>query len=255
MCANFFIAILLCLMIHFSALAKSGKEEIVIVTEELPPLQMINQHGKPSGAMVELIELALAESQLLGRVNIYPWARAYQIALTRPNTLIFSMIRTPTREAKFTWVDEIFKANVHLIKLANRPLPKLENLAQALDYRIGVTRNGLAHEYLGARGFVEGKNMMLNSTYSSLWAALTNENVDFILANELKWLEREAEKGKNSLPLALALPLEDFGKGYYLAAHPSTAPTITKKLQKALAKLKQNGQYQAILDKWQLNDR
>lgn len=251
---NIFITILLYIILHFSALAKSEQEDVVIVTEELPPLQVVNQNGQPSGAMVELIELALAESELSGRVNIYPWARSYQLALTRPNTLIFSMIRTPSRETQFTWVDEIFKANVHLIKLANRPLPELENLAQALNYRIGVTRNGLAHEYLGERGFIEGKNMMLNSTYTSLWAALTNEKVDFILANELKWLEREAEKGKSSLPLALALPLEDFGKGYYLAAHPSTAPKIIEKLQKALAKLKQNGQYQAILDKWQLND-
>jgi len=53
-------------------------------------------------------------------------------------------------------------------------------------------------------------------------------------------------------PIEIVLALEDFSSSYYLAANLKTSPQLTKKLTESLEIIKENGQYQAILAKWQL---
>ena len=71
---------------------------LTVVTEEFPPYSYA-QGGKLTGYSVEVVRAALGGAGLDYSMTIYPWARAYQIGRAQPNVLIFSIVRTPEREA------------------------------------------------------------------------------------------------------------------------------------------------------------
>ncbi|MFD2167255.1 substrate-binding periplasmic protein [Thalassotalea euphylliae] len=244
----------LALFIFFSAFIHAEELSVTIVTESLAPLQIDNGNSPPSGAMVEIVNAMLKSANIHGEVKIYPWARAYQMARTQENTLIFSIMRTPSREDKFQWVGTLYAATVHLMKLKERSDISVQKLEQVKQFNVGVTRSDISQEYLLSKGFEPDVNLMLNSSYPRLWESLFNGKVDFILANEFMWEERKKTQGDTYRPLEIALRLPDFATDYYLAASNNTSQKVITKLKKALEMLKQSGQYQAILAKWQLEN-
>ena len=75
-------------------------QTVQVVTETT--LFVFMQDGKIAGPATEVVKKTL---QLAGindyRLNIYPWARAYDMALNEPNVLIYLVARTPERETRF----------------------------------------------------------------------------------------------------------------------------------------------------------
>ena len=234
--------------------AWSQQFNVKIVTEQLAPLQIQKQGEAPTGAMVEIVELLLQQAELGGQIDFYPWARAYEIAQQQPNTLIFSMMRTPAREHKFNWVGPLLEDTVHLIRLKSRPELSISAIEQAKQFRIGVTRSDISQVYLQEKGFTVEQNMLLSSSYPRLWQSLFERKVDYIMANEFMWRQKQTFEGETFQPIEVELSLDDFAQDYYLAASLNTSPIIISKLKKALEKIHQSGQYLAILQKWQLAD-
>ncbi|WP_181902104.1 substrate-binding periplasmic protein [Thalassotalea euphylliae] len=225
-----------------------------VVTEQLPPLQIHHQGEAPTGAMVEIVELLLQQATLDGQIVFYPWARAYEVAQQQANTLIFSIMRTPAREHKFHWVAPLLADTVHLIRLKSRPELAISAIEQAKQFRIGVTRSDIAQFYLEEKGFTTEQNILLSSSYPRLWQSLFDRKVDYIMANEFMWRQKQTFEGETFQPIEVALSLDDFAQDYYLAASLNTSPIIISKLKKALEKIHQSGQYLAILQKWHLAD-
>ena len=92
------------LVFLLSFIDSANSEEIKVVTEHFPPYQ-IAEEGKPvRGVNVEFIKALLNEVNVDTDINVYPWARAYSMALTYPNVLIFSISRVPEREHLFHWI-------------------------------------------------------------------------------------------------------------------------------------------------------
>lgn len=234
--------------------AWSQQLSVKVVTEQLPPLQIHHQGEAPTGAMVEIVELLLQQATLDGQIVFYPWARAYEVAQQQANTLIFSIMRTPAREHKFHWVAPLLADTVHLIRLKSRPELAISAIEQAKQFRIGVTRSDIAQFYLEEKGFTTEQNILLSSSYPRLWQSLFDRKVDYIMANEFMWRQKQTFEGETFQPIEVALSLDDFAQDYYLAASLNTSPIIISKLKKALEKIHQSGQYLAILQKWHLAD-
>jgi len=57
--------------------------------------------------LLGILNAILAEAQLEANVAFMPWARAFSIAESNPNTIILSMIRTPEREDNFYWIIKV----------------------------------------------------------------------------------------------------------------------------------------------------
>ncbi|MDX7833812.1 hypothetical protein SJS03_21745, partial [Aeromonas dhakensis] len=76
-----------------------------------------------TGLSVDLLKRMLEVSGIgLDRkgIQLLPWARAYQMAQYDPNTVIFSMIRLPEREALFHWVGPIGPRVTRVYRRAKR---------------------------------------------------------------------------------------------------------------------------------------
>lgn len=238
----------------FSLHVQPNPISITVVTENLPPLQIDNSKSnrEPSGAMVDVIKAVLDNAQIDSSIDIYPWARAFQIAKTKPNTLIFSMMRNEIREDDFIWVGAIYEAKVYLVKLAERDELQIESPQDALSARVGVVRLDISQDYLVKYGFELDKNVFTSSGYDRLWELLNTRKIDYLLANKFMWLNHEKEDAQ-APKVEIAVELMDFSNSYYLAANKETSPIIIEKIVNSLENIKQSGQYQAIIEKWQLD--
>ncbi len=227
-------------------------QEITFVTEDQPPFQIKNQKEPPSGAFVELVNTIIETAGVEASIKIYPWARSYELALTRPNTFIFSLLRNADRETKFHWIGQIFTVKSYLVSLKSRTDITLENIDDAKNYSVGAIRHYAAVNYLIKKGFTLNKNLYKSSKSSTLWHGLYSGRTDLALINSSDLLNNIAKSGLDPSQIQVSLELPDFPSDIYIAANLGTEKSLVDKISKSLELIKADGRYQQILTKWQL---
>lgn len=136
------------------------------------------QDGQVSGTASQVVEATLQRAGLTDyHVALYPWARAYDMALSEPGVLIYLIARTPEREALFRWVGEIMRIEYHFYKLRSRDDIQVPDLEAAKGYRIGVLREDVRHQYLQAKGF---HKIVVAAQNSENFRRLLNGQVDLV---------------------------------------------------------------------------
>jgi len=243
-----FTLLTLLLLLSSSTLSQSLR----IVTEKLPPLQYVQQNGALTGAMVDLVNLLLTKANINGDIEIMPWARSYQVALERENTLIFSMLRGKDREDKFIWVGKLFAVNSYLVALKSNATFDISSIEEAKKYSVGTIRKDLAESYLRKHGFTEESNLYLNSNYNVLWHMLYNGRTDLAFTNDILWKYEIADSNLDPSQVEIVYQIPDIASDLYLAASFGTDEKIINQLKKGLKEIKLNGQYQQIMQKWNL---
>jgi len=236
----------------FSQSALAFDNHLTIVSEDLPPLQ-IQKDGQPhSGAMVELIQMMVNEAGLTANIEMYPWARSYALALTRPNTLIFSILRGKDREKKFKWIGKLFAIDSFLATLKSNTDIKVNTLEDAKKYTVGAIRDDLAEGYLLKHDFVAKQNLYLSSKYPVLWQMLFNGRTDLAFTNSIVWQYEIESSGLDPNDVKLIYQIPNISSELYIAANLDTDDTIIFKLRAALSKIKADGRHQKLLEKWRL---
>jgi polar amino acid transport system substrate-binding protein len=123
-----------------------------ILTENLPPLNYVKD-GMLVGPSVEIVREIQRRIGSREEIKVYPWARAYQIALEEENVLLFGVSHTPPRENKFKWVGPLATKRDILVALKGSRLV-INSLEDAKQVgRIGVLRDDTKEEFLRAHGF------------------------------------------------------------------------------------------------------
>jgi polar amino acid transport system substrate-binding protein len=126
--------------------------ELTILTENLPPLNYVKE-GKligPSVDIVQEIQRRLGSNEI---IEVYPWSRAYQLALEKENVVLFSTTYTKDRHDKFRWVGPLAKKRDILIakKGSGIKITKLEDAKKV--GRIGTLRDDTRERLLESHGF------------------------------------------------------------------------------------------------------
>jgi len=227
-------------------------QSLHIVSENVPPLQTYNSNKQPIGAMVEIVQVMLEKAQLTADIKLYPWARSYQLALNQNNTIIFSLLRDKAREDKFQWIGKLYMLNSYLATLKTRSDIKIDTIAQAKAYSVGTIRGDLAENYLLAQGFSMNKNLFISSKYQVLWELLYSGRIEAVFTNGMLWRHEIASIGLDEKQVQLSYQVPNFASDLYIAASLTTDKAIVVALTNALATMKHDGSYQAILAKWHL---
>lgn len=222
-----------------------------VVTEELPPYSMLRD-GKVTGMSTEVVEAILKQAGLSAPIQSMPWARTYDIALHAENVLIYSLTRTVEREALFQWVGSIASSQLYLYSLAARPIA-LNSLDDARAYQIGTVKNDVSEEFLLTQGFEVGKNLQSSNKYESNYEKLKLGHIDLWVSNALN--AHYLARGSNTEPAfklvpSLLIPQLSHAEGLYLACSLNTPPATVERLRAALAAIKVNGVYEAIVKRW-----
>ena len=77
--------------------------DLKILTENLPPLNYVKE-GELVGPSVEIVKEIQRRVGSREKIQVYPWSRAYKIALEDENIVLFSTTHTKERDNKFKWV-------------------------------------------------------------------------------------------------------------------------------------------------------
>ncbi|MBA1202788.1 transporter substrate-binding domain-containing protein [Pseudomonas capeferrum] len=244
-------AILLAATCGGGASAQGAEAPLRIVTEELPPYNM-TQDGKVTGMSTEVLQAVLKEAGVHASIQVMPWARAYELALNDSNVLIYSIARTPAREALFQWVGGVAPTNWYIYSLAERPV-KLDSLADAHGHQIATVNKDVGEQYLVSKGFRIGQELQSSNKYEHNYRKLKVDHVKLWISNELNALYLTRQNGEDpSKVLIRSLPLPELSKGMILSmAFSRKTPTETvDKFRVALDAIRRNGVYDAIMRKW-----
>lgn len=237
---------LLCLSV-----AGANADPIRIVTEELPPFNM-TRDGRLTGMSTEVVQAVLKEVNVEASIQSMPWARAYDLALHDPNVLIYSITRTPEREALFKWVGTIATSRWFIYSSATHPVA-LADLEDARDWQIATVNEDAGEQYLVSQQFRVGQQLQSSSRYELNYQKLRTGHVDLWISDELNahYIVRQTgEDPARILVQSLRLPeLEDAG-GLSMAFSRGTPDATVQLFEKGLRTVRENGTYDAIARKW-----
>ena len=126
--------------------------ELTILTENLPPLNYV-ENGVLVGPSVEIVKEIQRRVGSQEPIQVYPWARAYKMALEEKNVILFGMTHTKVRQDKFKWVGPLAKKRDILVAKKGLGI-KISSLEDAKKVkRIGTLRDDTRERLLKSHGF------------------------------------------------------------------------------------------------------
>lgn len=202
--------------------------------------------GKVAGPATAVVELSLKRAGLVDyQINLYPWARSYDMALKEPNVLIYLIARTPAREPQFKWAGEIMKIQYHFYGLKNRKIV-VKNLQDARSLTIGVMRDDVRHQYLKEKGFTR---LVVSGQQVDNFRKLLSGQVDLVPLPDDDALSLCKETHFSCENLEKTITLDEMATGLYMAYSNSTTDAVVERTQKAFEKMRAAGVVKNIMEK------
>lgn len=222
-----------------------AQASLTVVTEEYPPYNYTNNAGELQGIAVDLAKLLLKRTGFADvEIQLLPWNKAYSMALKKPNTLIFTLTRSPRREDLFHWIGNISTQNIYLYQNRSRKDILLPDLESARQYRVGAVRGWDSTVWLTQQGIPV---LEIDETWLGL-KMMELGSLDLTPNSELSLAYDAAKYGINPSHYMKALKIRKTVTEF--AMSKNSDPKLVKKLQTAYKKIRYNGEYQRIYDKY-----
>jgi len=126
--------------------------ELTILTENLPPLNYLKD-GVLVGPSVEIVNEIQRRVGSHKQIKVYPWARAYKMALEDENVVLFGTTYTKVRQDKFKWIGPLATKRDILVAKKGSGI-KINNLEDAKKVKsIGTLRDDTRGRLLKRLGF------------------------------------------------------------------------------------------------------
>ncbi|GAA6205723.1 MULTISPECIES: transporter substrate-binding domain-containing protein [Thalassotalea] len=203
--------------------------QLRVVTEDSFPIQYL-ENGKVLGPSTELVKSVLDEAEIPYSIEVLPWARAYNVALTQPNTLIYSLARTPQREESFQWIGSVLRLNYYLVGMESLQLTSPVTLASLKKYKIGVIRGSATEQYLISQGF---NNLYLVSKPSQSINMLKLGRIDLFPSNYSSFQLSCLHLKVDCQAIKPFYHLEQLSTSLYFALSKQTENEVVDKITKA----------------------
>jgi len=231
------------------AVAAADEGALLGVTENLPPLNYLDEGGGAQGFSVDLLRLMASTAGLRLDLQVLPWQRAMQVAEGHAHSVLFSLTRTPERETQFQWVGPIAQRRILLYKLASRTDLQLPQLSELGAARIGVVRDSAADKQLQAIGFRPGVQLEHGLDDATNVRKLLAGRMEYVALLDwaAAWNLRQLQ-----LPYGTLQPVleQDVARSYYYGLRPDADPALVKRLQQALDTLKRDGRYEKLRQRY-----
>ncbi|WP_239690839.1 substrate-binding periplasmic protein [Chromobacterium sphagni] len=218
--------------------------DIHAYTEDVPPLNYLDG-GSIKGYSTEVLRLVAKEAGLSLDIDALPWLRAYAKVEETPDTLLYTIVRTPEREQQFLWVGPIGPRRIYLYRLAARDDIRIASQNDLQRYHNGALAGSAAANQLAAQGLQSGSALDIGRSDATNLKKLQLGRLDLVAMLDwaMAWqlrLQREPEK---SVTPALLL---DGKREYWFALNRKTPPERIRRLQDALNRIRADGRLQAI---------
>lgn len=233
--------------IVLAGLATAGQAaDIQAYTEEWPPYNF-DEDSEVRGIATDILRAACQEAQLDCAIQLVPWARAYALAASQPDTLVYTTARKPEREHLFRWVGPILPRATWVYArngLENLPASR----ADLRRFRIGVVQGEASVTELRAAA-VPASQILPDKSNAAVLKQLNAGFVDLMIDTEvgMAWNLKSAELDEAAVRKLFKLTDEG---GYYFALNPRTDPAKLDKLQTAVDSLRRDGRLQALIRRY-----
>ncbi|MDC7707054.1 substrate-binding periplasmic protein [Vogesella indigofera] len=227
----------LILMLLLAAANLAGADSLLLATEHFPPYQ-IERDQRVSGFVADKVIAMLRQANLPYRLRAYPWQRAYNTVLATPQSCLFSVTRTPEREASFQWIGPLTHSEWTLYALRGRFI-SFRSLDEVRHLRIGTYYGDVRDSYLRQH------QMKVDA------APQDRDNIDKLLQHRID-LWASDRFTANGLLLQRQLdtriePVLAFNRvELYLACNRKLDGGVVRQLQQALRMLKRDGNWRGI---------
>lgn len=242
-CWQYTNRVLVIIYLIFFSNIKVFAANIVAVTEHLPPYQQVTDTGQLTGFSVEI---AKALSQDVGDnidIQVLPWERAFRMALKKPNVMIFSMYRIPSRDNKFRWLGKVDENIHYFYALRDQPQTHAKTIEHAKQLVTAVTDNAFEDKQLTKRGF---EQLAKVSSPEKMVNLLFSKRVDLLFGSEIAIANLTTKSNRSVDDLIKLFRIANWGDGLWIAFSKNTEDAVFKRYLKAFNKLKENGKLEDI---------
>ena len=213
-------------------------EPVSLIAYESPPL-VIDEHDKPVGLSVDLLEELFQRAGIRYQLFIQPTKRALKSTQQGQHTCTFPVTRTQEREAHFSWTGPIAISRLGLYSHPDKRIA-LSTLHEAKPQHITARLGSSIDDYLRSRDFV----LFTSVTPEQGFHMLMKKRVDLWAVDV-----RSAEAISKRLRINLGEPeLEFYTSIYYLACNTAFPTAMQKKLDTTLEELYLSGWVEKALN-------
>ena len=244
-CCSLFISV-------FAQEVKNADKALRFYNEISPPYFWLDDNNQPQGANYDLAAALMAHTKLKGVIEQLPWARAVVEATSKPDIVLLTALRTELREKQLKWLGTVHTAQAHLLAMKENSNIQIVDFEDAKKYMIGTIRGYGAADFFISNGFVEGRNLMLLSSQTQLWSMLFKGRIDLVLDNLTTAKFEINRAGFNVEDVNSVMSIEALKANLEMATGHLTDQQTTERLRKGLQQLKDNGEYQRIMENWGL---
>lgn len=212
-----------------------ANNKIQVVTESWYPYNYLDKQGVLVGKSTEKVKEILSATGVEYSIKVYPWTRAFKLATTRANVLIYSILRTPNREKLFYWFCPISSLEPHKIyKLTNRTDIVVNSQQDIKKYSISVTRDTFLHQYMLNLGFVDGVNLQINSDDAIATKMFFAGRVDLLadLESSMAHTLSTQKLAKSSVTALFSIPAQHYAPNC-MALSKKTPIALVNKVRQA----------------------
>ena len=224
-------------------------ETFQVVGTEYPPFTYTLPDGKPGGFAFDLLRAMFDQLKIDAAFALYPWKRAETMLSEEANTVAF-LARTEKRETLYYWVGPVYPRSLYLYRLKSRPEVQLTTIDDVKPYKIGVVR-GYASitEVLNAGVPQANLDEVANDTLNI--KKLFERHIDLLPNNDMVLASLLRKEGHALDDVEKAFAITPEGKSYfYFGLSKATDAQLAQQLQQAFDALKQNGDYDKILQQY-----
>lgn len=232
------------LIILFSPVCGSA-QNLSIYTETSGDAQMVDAKGKLTGSVVEIFEELQKRAGSSSKIEVVPWARGYKALQENPDTILFSVTRTPEREKLFKWVGPVLRAKWYLYARKGSGI-KIKNLEDAKKVKwIGTYKDDAREQFLKQNGFANLDSISNNETNIK---KLVLNRVDLIILTNVgaEITVKNAGHTMDDIEAVYEIKSNDL----YIAFSSGTSDETVKKWRSALDAMKKDGSFKKIYQKW-----
>jgi polar amino acid transport system substrate-binding protein len=230
-------------------------ETIEIVTEDLPPFQVV-ENGIIGGVTTEIVTTAAQRAGLEYTIAAYPWARTYRMARHKQNVCIYSLFRSKEREKHFRWAGKLVRFRNHYYKLADRVDVQVNSLEDARRYNTVVVRDDGTHHFLRAHGFTDHKNIYITNDYPSAFRLLfAAAGVSLIVNDDVTLLYRTKQAHVDPARLEQLFEIREMHGDLEVAFSLLTPIHTVNRFSTALKEMKADGTFDRIWRKYQVGPK
>ncbi|MDP9810325.1 polar amino acid transport system substrate-binding protein [Rhizobium tibeticum] len=233
--------LLLFTLLSICASSQAMAAGVMLATEEYPPFSY--RDGKTiKGASVEQVEKVMKDAGIDYKIEMMPWARAYNLAQTTPMSCVFTTAHSVKRDPMFRWVEPLLVDRNILITRSGSGVTA-KNLEEARPYTVGTQRDDYTEVTLKENGFTK---LDVATDFNATLRKLLNGRIDMMPISEIYFGKLKAQQPLEKLTVLSSQPMG-------IACEKSFPSDLLTKMQAALDKLIADGTQQTIFAKYGLS--